>query len=57
MGKKGEIYNFGSGKSYSLLFIWIQYLNEHRKISVENDQNKFRPADLPEFRVISQKSM
>lgn len=50
-GKKGEIYNIGSGKSYSLQFILDTLISmSNRKISVEIDQNKFRPADIPEFR-------
>lgn len=50
-GKKGEVYNIGSGKSYSLQFILDKLISmSNKKIRVEIDQNKFRPADIPELR-------
>ena len=45
-GKKGEIYNVGSGKSYSIEYILNTLLSySPAKISVKIDENKFRPID------------
>jgi GDP-4-dehydro-6-deoxy-D-mannose reductase len=50
-GKKGEVYNIGSGKSYSLQLIVDKLISmSSKKIRVEIDQNRFRPADIPELR-------
>ena len=45
-GKKGEIYNVGSGNSYSIEYILNTLLSySPAKISVKIDENKFRPID------------
>ena len=44
--KKGEIYNVGSGNSYSVEYILNTLLSySPAKISVKIDENKFRPID------------
>ena len=50
-GKSGEIYNIGSGKSYSikeLLYKMIELSGKNIEVAVDPD--KFRPADIPELR-------
>lgn len=47
-GKTGEVYNVGSGNSYSIEYL-LNKLTElsSKKIRVEIDQQKFRPVDTP----------
>jgi GDP-4-dehydro-6-deoxy-D-mannose reductase len=48
--KPGEVYNIGSGKSYSLLQTLDILLSLSKvKIKVESDLGRFRPVDVPEI--------
>lgn len=50
-GMKGEIYNIGSGTSYSIKSLLDKMIGmSSKKIDVQVDMNKFRPADIPELR-------
>jgi len=50
-GEAGEVYNIGSGKSYSLQTILDTLISmSNKKIITEIDPGKFRPADIPELR-------
>jgi GDP-4-dehydro-6-deoxy-D-mannose reductase len=47
-GKKGEIYNVGSGKSYKIQYILDTLLSlSHCKIEIKSDPNRMRPSDVP----------
>lgn len=47
-GKSGEIYNIGSGKAYSMEYLFNKLVEfSGKKINVEIDQQKFRPVDTP----------
>jgi GDP-4-dehydro-6-deoxy-D-mannose reductase len=49
-GVSGEVYNIGSGKSYQmkeLLEILLSF--SEKKITTEQDPEKFRPIDIPDF--------
>ncbi len=52
----GEVYNIGTGKSYSIREILDILLSlSVVKISVESDKSLFRPSDIPELRCNSDK--
>ena len=47
-GKKGEVYNLGSGKSYKISEILEKLLSlSSVKIKIEIDENLLRPVDIP----------
>lgn len=47
-GVKGETYNVGSGKAIEIKYILNLILEESQyKIKIEQDENKFRPVDIP----------
>lgn len=47
-GKSGEIYNIGSGSSHSMEYLLNNLIKlSIKKISVEIDEEKFRPVDTP----------
>jgi len=47
-GKKGEVYNVGSGKTVSIDELLQMIIKLARvKITVETDEGKFRPVDVP----------
>lgn len=47
-GKKGEIYNVGSGKAVPIRYILDKILAQSTaKISVEPDESRYRPVDVP----------
>lgn len=48
-GKTGEVYNVGSGHSYTIQEILDQLISfTNSEIKVEIDESKFRPVDVPE---------
>lgn len=50
-GVKGEIYNIGSGTSYSLKSLLDRMIcMSSSKIDIQVNPNKFRPVDIPELR-------
>ena len=50
-GKSGEIYNIGSGRSYSIGSLLNKMITmSHTAIEVRTDPNKLRPLDIPELR-------
>lgn len=50
-GNAGEVYNIGSGKSYSIKEVLEILLSlSNSKIVVEKDPSLFRPGDIPELR-------
>lgn len=50
-GEAGELYNIGSGVSYSISEILEMLLNlSHVSIVVEEDPKRMRPSDVPELR-------
>lgn len=50
-GHKGEIYNIGSGRSYSIGNLLDYMVNmSSARIEVRVDPGKIRPIDIPEFR-------
>ena len=47
-GKCGQIYNIGSGKAYSMEYLLNKLIQlSSKKVTVEIDQQKFRPVDTP----------
>jgi len=49
-GESGEVYNIGSGKSHKISDVLQTLLSfSTKKITVEVDQKKFRPIDVPEI--------
>ena len=50
-GISGEVYNIGSGQSYSLQSLLQKMVDmSNKEISIKVDQSKFRPVDIPELR-------
>lgn len=48
-GEEGEVYNIGSGKSYSISEILEKLIKlSGKEIKLESDENLFRPLDNPE---------
>lgn len=57
-GKPGDVYNVGTGKSYSMQEVLDKLLSLATvKIAVETDQSLFRPSDIPELRCDASKLM
>lgn len=57
-GQVGDVYNVGTGKSYSMQDILDKLLSLATvKIAVETDQSLFRPSDIPELRCDASKLM
>lgn len=49
-GKFGEVYNIGSGVSYKISTILEKMLSfSTTKITIEQDESRFRPGDMPEI--------
>lgn len=47
-GRKGELYNIGSGNSFSIQYILDMLLSlSNKKIEVKQDPNRMRPSDVP----------
>ena len=47
-GKKGEIYNVGSGQAYQIQSLLQTLLNmSNREIKINQDAEKMRPIDIP----------
>jgi GDP-4-dehydro-6-deoxy-D-mannose reductase len=50
-GKSGEIYNIGSGRSFSIRNLLNRLIGmSSMKIEVQTDPDKLRPVDIPELR-------
>jgi len=55
-GKAGEVYNIGSGNSYTIQYILDTLIKLSGKdISVETDPSRMRPSDIPYFTANSDK--